>query len=511
MKKIAISLLSILATSAFAEIWMPRIFNDNMVLQAGMPNKIWGPADANGKVLVQIAGKKITVKANDKGEWVVKTAKLKKSLKPVSFTVSENGKEQKNFKNVLVGEVWILGGQSNMQWSMNKTTDFEAAKARINPNIRIFSQPSSTMAKTPMAELHEKAIWNVADEKSVPPASAVGYYFAEMLAKELKTPVGLVETPLGGSSMIAWIAKDKLTTEFLSKELEKFEKLQSTYDYEKAKSAHKAKLAKLDKEAKAKKWSKQQLADRKKAVNRTMPNPVSPWRPHDTPSYLWNAKVAPLAGFTAKGILWYQGESDAGKNRYKNFSQTFTVLIKSWREAWGVKNMPFYFFQLPSYETKSFWSSVRVSQQSVANKMKGVYMVPIVDSGEEKDIHPRDKTFVCKRLFALAMNKTYRKSAYKCDHAQLMGVKYSGQKAIAKFSKKLVVNGDLRGFEVLVDTKWIAPTSLRVSGDSVEVVADANIKGVRYLWKSWAKPDACLFTAFSNFPVSTFTSANKAK
>ena len=511
MKKFIVGVLSVLASTAFAEIWMPRIFNDNMGLQAGMQNKIWGTANANAKVIVEIAGKKIVAKADEKGDWNVKTAKLKKSIKPVSFIVSENGKEQKNFKNVLVGEVWILGGQSNMAWAMRNTTDFEAAKARINPNIRIFSQPSSTMAKTPKAELHENAVWKVADEKSVPFASAVGYYFAEMIAKELKTPVGLVETPLGGSSMIVWIAKEKLTTEFLSKELEKFEKAQSKYDFKKAKDAHNAKLAKLAKDSKAKKWTKEEYAKRKKALMRSVPNPVSVWRPHETPSYLWNAKVAPITALTAKGILWYQGESDAGKNKYKEFSQTFTVLINSWRDAWGVKDMPFYFFQLPSYETKSMWSNVRVSQQNVANKMKNVYMVPIIDSGEQKDIHPRDKTFVCKRLFALAMNKTYKKSAYKCDYAQFASAKYNGQKVLVKFTKKLKAKGDLRGFQVLINKKWVAPTSVKLAGDSVEVVADANIEGVRYLWKSWALPEVCLFTASSDFPVSSFLSINKTK
>ena len=109
------------------------------------------------------------------------------------------------------------------------------------------------------------------------------------------------------------------------------------------------------------------------------------------------------------------------------------------------------------------------------------------------------------------MNKTYKKSAYKCDYAQFVSAKYNGQKVIVKFSKKIKANGDLRGFEVLIDKKWVAPTSLKLGGDSVEVSADSNIEGVRYLWKSWAKPDVCLFTVSSNFPVSTFTSVNKTK
>ena len=270
-------------------------------------------------------------------------------------------------------------------------------------------------------------------------------------------------------------------------------------------------MAKLDQDLKAKKITKEEYAKRKKALMRYVPNSMSPLNPHDTPSYLWNGKVAPMAGLTAKGFLWYQGESDSSKNRYKHFSQTFTVLINNWRDAWGVKDMPFYFFQLPSYETKSMWSNVRVSQQNVANKMKNVYMVPIIDSGEQKDIHPRDKTFVCKRLFALAMNKTYKKSAYKCDHAQFTSAKYNGQKVFVKFTKKLKAKGDLRGFEVLINQKWVAPTSVKLAGDSVEVVADANIEGVRYLWKSWALPEVCLFTASSDFPVSSFLNINKTK
>ena len=509
MKKIVVSLLSLFASGVFAEVWMPRIFNDNMVLQAGIQNNLWGTSDANAKITVSVAGGKFTTKADDKGQWKVKTGKLKKSFKPLEIVVQENGKVKKTLKNVLVGEVWILGGQSNMQWDMKRTTDFEAAKARVNPTIRIFTQPAWTMAKTPKADFPEKACWNQASENFLPKVSAVGYYFAEMLAKELKTPVGLVETPLGGSSMIAWIAKENLTTKALSQTLANFEKLQATYNYEKAKTAHQKKLQKLEQDAKDKKLTKAQLTYKKTLLKHHTPNPISPWRAQETPSYLWNAKVAPLASFTARGFLWYQGESDAGKNKFNSFAQTFKVLINNWRGAWGEKNMPFYFFQLPSFETKSFWGSVRVSQQKVANEMKNVYMVPIIDSGEQKDIHPRDKTFVCKRLFTMVMNKTYKKSAFKCEYAQLASVKYSGQKAIVKFSKKIKAKGDLRGFEVLVDNKWVAPTSLRLAGDSVEVSSDGRIDAVRYLWKSWALPEVCLFTASSDFPVSTFTDTSK--
>ena len=508
MKKISFILMSVFASASFAEIWLPKIFGDNMVLQADAPNAFWGTAAPKAEVAVSIAGKQFKTKANDKGEWSLKTSKLAKNAKPFEITVSENGKAQKTFKNVLAGEVWILGGQSNMQWTLAKSTDFKAALGRINPNIRIFKQNGSAMAKTPQAELPKGAVWAVADEKSIPPVSAIGYYFAEMIADALKTPVGIVDTPLGGSSMIAWVPREKLAIPAYKEKLEKFDKLAEGYDYKTAMEAFNKKVEAIKASAKGKKLDDKQKA-KLAALNRTKPNALSPWRPQETPCYLFNAKINPLAGFASRGIVWYQGESDAGAAQAKYFADKFEVLINSWREAWGSPKMPFYFFQLPSFETKSLWADVRVQQRKTAKKLAGVYMVPIVDSGEEHDIHPKDKTFVAKRLFASAMKNTYKKGSFNIDFAEVAGVKISGKKCVLKFTHKIAGKGEPRGFEALCGKKWVAASAKIISPKEVEISAKGDISAVRYLWKSWAMPDAWLFAAQSGWPVSTFDTSDK--
>ncbi len=467
MKKILITLiLSFVVSVSFAEISMPRIFTDNMVLQADAPNKLWGTSLPNAEVTVLIGDKKVSTKADAKGDWSLKTPTFKKTFTPVEIVVSENGKPQKTLKNILVGEVWVIGGQSNMQWAVRNTTDFENAKKRISSNIRIFKQPSSQMASEPQRDFHRTAGWLVADKNSIPGASAIGYYFAEMISKELKTPVGIVETPLGGTKMITWLPREKIITDVLKRNLAEFDAKQAKYDYEKAKAQFDAKLKKFDDENHGKKLT-EKLKEERKNIVRYRPNPQSVWRAQETPCYLYNAKIAPLAGVTARGFLWYQGESDSGRSGSKYFDQTFALLINTWREAWNDKDMPFYFFQLPSFSTMSNWGLIRANQQKVAKEVDKAYMISIIDSGEEKDIHPRDKTFVTKRLFASVMKNTYKNNSFKCEQAEVASVKYADNKAIVKFNTKIVGEGSPRGFEVLVGKKWLPAKAKLISNTSL--------------------------------------------
>ncbi len=504
MKKILITaFLSILASISFAEILMPRIFSDNMVLQADLANKFWGTSLANADISVVVGGKSFFTRANSKGEWSLKTSALKKSFSPIEIVVSENGKVQKAFKNILIGEVWVLGGQSNMQWALRNTTDFESVKERINPSIRIFKQPFSQMAATPQHDFHSTAGWVGANKNSIPNASAIGYYFAEMLSKKLQTPVGLIETPLGGSRMIAWLPKEKLTSKFLKGVLEEFEAKQAKYDYLVAKKEFDEKLKRFDAENHGQKLSENIKAKRNSIV-RLRPNPQSVWRAQETPCFLYNAKIAPLAGIAARGFLWYQGESDAGKLNADNFDETFAILINTWREVWRAQEMPFYFFQLPSFATRSNWATVRVKQQKTSKEVAGAYMISIIDSGEEKDIHPRDKTFVTKRLFASVMKNTYKNNSFKYESSELASIKAEGNKAVLTFDKKITGEGLPRGFEVLCAGKWISAKAKQISSMQIELSSDQPISGVRYLWKSWARPDVWLYCASSDVPVSTF-------
>ena len=496
MKKSSLIVLAaIVAGAASAEIRLPQIFSDNMVLQAGMPNKIWGTADSNAQVAVKTEAGTVKTKADADGKWTVHTAKMKKSFEPKTLEFFENGKLRKTLKNVLVGEVWVLGGQSNMQWALRATDSFGEVEKNINKNVRFFVQPRH-MAKKPQADSPKGSSWLVLDQKNIKSnLSAIGYYFGDMLSKKLDTPVGLIDTPLGGTMMCCWIDEGKMTSKANREYLEKFKKLDADFDYQKAKADYDKKLADFDAKHKGKKLTDKEAAARKQIV-RFKPNAVSPWRPQETPCYMYNGTIAPIAGYTARGFAWYQGESDAPFPRRVSFADTFKTLITAWRGYWGKPDMPFYFFQLPSFETRSVWADVRQAQADVAKSLKNVGMICIVDTGTQHDIHPRDKRPVAKRLFESVMRHTYADRSFKPDFPEMKSVKFEGKRAVVDFKTfgaHLKARGGKAPVEVLVNDKWQNAEAKIVSRNQIEVNADGEIAGVRYAWKSWAKPEVWLF------------------
>ncbi len=509
MKKIFILALSVVATSLFAEIWMPAIFSDNMVLQSGAKNKLWGTAEANAKIEVKIGSRAFKTKADAKGNWSVFSSKLSVNAKPQVISVSENGEVKKEIKDVLVGEVWILGGQSNMQWPLNKTPDYNAAKTRINPNIRIFKQ-SRTMAKTPQVNSPKGALWEKSSEKSIANVSAVGYYFGEMLAKTKNVPVGLIEASLGGTMMQTWIPAEKFTTAHLKSVKAKFDKANSTYDFKKSKAEYDKKLKAFNEAHKGKKLDLKQQRQRS-AITRKKPNAISPWRSQETPSYMYNGLIAPIREYSVRGVLWYQGCADARNPYVQNFDSVFEILINSWREAWKMQNMPFYFVQLPSFETSALWPQVRQQQLKVSKKMKNVHMVCAIDTGEQKDIHPKDKLPISKRLFDKAMKYTYKTKNATADYAEAVEAKYNGSQAIVKFktyNSPIISKGEKCAVEVKVDGKWVVAEAKVLSKDVIEITATGDVSGVRYAWKNWAQPDVWLFTK-NGLPIIPFSFEKK--
>ena len=498
-----------------ADIRMPEIFGDNMVLQRQEKVKIWGQAEAGAVVKVEFFGQKVSTKAGENGNWSVRLSPMKADKTSREMKVYENGKLQKTFKNILVGEVWILGGQSNMEWTLRKTTQFERVKSEgEKPLIRFFIEPNSALAEQPQFFLPKGSKWITFDlGKSAISRSGVGYYFAEALLADLGVPVGLIDTPLGGSAMRTWIPEERFgENAFLSDCLKDFKKQKASYNYEKAMKKYKEGIAKWQAEvAEAKKHSKK--APEKPWALRSKPSPISPQRAQGTPSYLYNAKIAPIASYTARGFLWYQGESDANKNSLPHFESQFEILIDSWRNAWEKKDMPFIFVQLASFTTASDWAKTRSAQAAVSKKMKNVHMANIIDCGEEKDIHPKDKTTVGVRLEKLAMNKVYGKSSVLADAPDILKVSYKGSSAIARFNtygSALEGRGDARGFEIFAGGKWKQCKAKLMGPDSVELSSPdgEKIEGVRYLWKNWARPDVWLYNA-GGLPAVSFSCGGK--
>ncbi len=326
------------ATVSSAEVKLPRLFSDGAVLQCGKPLKIWGWASPDSEISVSFAGKTASARADKSGEWSVQLPPLPASKTPRKIEISENAKLSKTVSDVLVGEVWVLAGQSNMAWPLLPTTDGKAATERANyPTVRCFkkirgalpdtfierkfgtfertSLCSLDLARTPQKDSPEGSVWRAATPKNVPLWSAIGFYFAEKLAADLDVPVGLVFTPIGGSPMAAWIPESACAGNgFLEMRKKSHAIHMRKWDnggYEKALAEYNAKVEKR----------KSELAEWKRGGKKpenwggyrayVPPSKDSPFSASETPFYNFNAKVAPLAGYAARGILWYQGESDA--------------------------------------------------------------------------------------------------------------------------------------------------------------------------------------------------------
>ena len=496
---------------------MPSIFGDNMLLQRNMPVKIWGKADANAKIDVSFARQKKSTKADANGNWSLKLDKMSANKNPQEMIISENGKVGKTIKNILVGEVWIAGGQSNMQW---RVRDCANAKENIaqanNPLVRYFSQNTSTLAKTPQFDCVNGA-WTMPSPKVTGNYSAVAYLFARNLQRDLDIPIGIVFTALGGSKMIAWIPEENIAENAYTKSyLDGFKQKNASYSH-----ADALKKWKVDFD----KWLAER--DRLKAQNKKIrtqpphkPHPLTSIRITFTPSWLYNGVVAPLVGYGARGVIWYQGEADSGglfpteiasPHGYslQFFSEQMQLLIKSWREKFKNPELAFIQVQLASFrkQPQRDWGMTRWEQLMTTKKVPNCYLTNIIDCGEEDNIHPKDKQTVADRMNNIALCEVYGKTNIQPHSPQFKSANYSGDSvevSFDTFGKNIKSHGELRGFEVKVSGKW-QKANATLSKNKVLAKSEngGKIEGVRYLWKAWAKPDVCLFNQ-DGLPVFSF-------
>ncbi len=519
MKKIILLLVG-LTTVAYAKIDMPSLFSDNMILQRDMPVKIWGKADKNAKINVSFASQNKTTTADNNGNWSLFLDKLDKSAQPREMQISENGKIQKNFRNVLVGEVWILGGQSNMAYYCNEMPleyrKHHYENADNMKNVRQFTMNPAIIAETPQFHCTKGAKWIDANKKNFNKFSAIGYFFAEKISRELDVPVGLIYTPRGATSMMCWLPVEACyKAQSTKKRWEKFLKAKANFTDEKYQE-------RLDKYNKYVADYKRKVAEAKR-LNK--PKPKYYWYKHvkplrftpyvatDTPVYFWNAKIAPIATMATRGVLWYQGCSDAHKGAYEHFADQFELLISTWRNEWKNQQLPFVFVQLASYgerETSNF-QDVRISQMKVAQKLKNCFITTAVDLGEFNNIHPKYKDVLAYRMADVALRDVYKTKTGTVYGAICKNVKYNANNAEISFDtdgSDIIQKGELRGFEVLENGKWRKPTSVKLRDNKLFITSQNDIDGVRYLHKNWAQPDVCLYSK-NNLPLFPFYELKK--
>ena len=505
------------ALVSYAEIKMASIFDNNMMFQQDKKIIIWGRGTPKAEVSAEFDGKKSKTKVTARGNWVIHFPAQKGSFDAKTLKIFENGKHAKTFKNILVGEVWIAGGQSNMARPVKGTLAEKQAIAnatKLNGKIRYFSQPIRQESRVQNFDFPKESKWVIINGQNVEKMSGVGYYFAERLLEELNVPVGIIFAAQGASRMCTWTSKEELLKDGPNQAYYKdfFEKLKTwDADYPKAVEAHKEKMKKL---AEAEKLAKAGKGEMPKVAwyEKVKPSRLSPEPHFNAPSLNYNAKVFPLRNFITRGVIWYQGEADSIDILVPYFSDNFKRVVDTWRKRMVNPELPFLQVQLASYEIDRDWARARQAQFENTKRLKNVYMASVIDYGEQNDIHPRDKLLVGDRLVKLALEKIYRKKGAVGSGAEVAWVDFFGNSAVVKFNTfggGLVGKGNPRGFEVLVDGKW-QQASAQLKGDKVVVLADADIKGVRYLWKNWAQPDVWLFSK-NGIPAIPFYEVKKFK
>lgn len=447
-------LLLFFHTNIFANITLPAIFGNGMVLQQNTTITVWGWGKPGEEVSVTGSwdNQTVKVKVPSNATWQLKLQTPIGSYIP--HTLTFQGYNKIVLDNILIGEVWLCSGQSNMEWSARlKFNNWEEEVRNANhPNIRFFSVAHKT-ATTPQIDLSGQ--WQVCSPETVIDFSATAYFFGREIQKNLNVPVGLINSSWGGTPAEPWcsaeaIAKDKKLTE----------------------------IANLQTEVA---WG-----------------PVKP-------ALIFNVMIAPLIPFKIAGALWYQGESNTGQPH--TYNKLLVALIEDWRSKWQ-DNFPFYYVQIAPFEYQTPLQGVLLRDaQRLAMNTPNTGMVVVSDIGNTKDIHPGNKQDVGKRLANWALNRTYKKTDIPFSGPLYKEMKIEKNKIRISFDyaeKALVCKGkELTHFEIAGEDKKFVVAKAKIEGNTIVVQAKEikNPVAVRFAWSNTAEPN--LFNS-AGLPASCF-------
>jgi sialate O-acetylesterase len=477
-------LLALSSAVARAKLKLALVFTDDMILQRETVMPVWGWAEPGEKVVVEFAGQSETGNADAAGKWLVKLKPLVASANPATLTVRAEKSGQLVLTNVLVGEVWLAGGQSNMGIPLSAApyARTEAAGANhLDFRYRVVTTGGADEPQRdlPVAQHPEKQVhpnhWQVCTPETAPGFSGVCYFFGLELKQELGIPVGILRSSVGGTPIEAWMSAQALQSSPAGRDcLAEWA----------AKRADPAKdRADYDEEVRLER-EEAQAAKRPATEILKYQDPVKSNR---RPSNLYNAMIAPIAPFPFRGVIWYQGESNSRPmKRALAYRKLFAGLIADWRGLWG-KDFPFLFVQLPGYHgtNRVDWPAVREAQ-AAALTLPQTGMAVAIDVGSAKTIHPPDKKPVGHRLALQALKLAYGRQIM-ADSPMFSGVQFKKSRATVDFKNApggLVSkpDGTPAGFAVAgVDQHFVAAQA-KIEGNDVVVWNDAvpNPVAVRY-------------------------------
>ena len=490
--------LSLFTAAAHAEVRLPAIFSDHMVLQRGAEIAVWGWAASGEEVTVSIAGQSKSTKAGSDGKWKLKLTKLKEGG-PQTMTVK--GSNTITIKDVLVGEVWLGSGQSNMALQVKSANNFEQEQAAANlPQIRMFTERSKA---TTTAQEECSGEWVVCAPDTVGGFSATSYFFGREIHKALKVPVGLVHSSVGGTPIESWISPE---AQQASPELKAFFNRSASaadkVDPAKAKAKYDKDLAKWKEDAK-----------KARAEGKTPPraprDPIALRERKGNVGGLFNGKIAPLIPYTIRGALWYQGEANSTPDKAPFYQHQLPLLVKDWRARWGY-DFPFAWVQLPNFDGPGRdWPTVREATLK-ALAVPNTGMAVCIDIGEAKNIHPKNKQEVGRRLASWAMRNAYG------HKGSPLSPLYASHRILGKEIELSFTNiecglvakgGDLKGFVIAGDDKVWHPALARLNLSSAwfkVIVSSPEVPkpvAVRY---GWANNPECNLYSGDLMPASPF-------
>lgn len=475
------------ASSTRADVKVPSIFGSHMVLQQGQKNRVWGLADSGEAVTVTIADQKLSAEVAADGKWQVMLEPL-----PVGgpYTLTVKGKNELKFEDVLVGEVWICSGQSNMQWSVNSANDPDLEKAAAKfPKIRLITVPN---VGTQDPQWDFKGKWEACTPETVGGFSAVGYFFGRQLHQTLDVPVGLINNAWGGSACEAWIRRDLLTGETYQPLMDRWAAEENN----------------LEKNLAA--WK--EAAEKAKAEKKPAPSsPEGRMRGNARPANIYNGALKPTIGYGIRGVIWYQGESNA--SRAYQYREMFPLMIKSWRDEWGQGDFPFYWVQLADFLPEkaepgdSAWAELREAQ-TMTQKLPNTGEAVIIDIGEGKDIHPKNKQDVAKRLARLALVDVYKQEGITPRSPIYKSMEKDGNKIVLTFDQvgagwRPFDVAEPRGFAIAGEDKKFVWAKAKIDGKKIEVWSD-DVKEPAAVRYAWADNPVCNMFSTAGLPLTPF-------
>lgn len=480
---VSLACLAPLAGAARADVSLPNVIGSHMVLQRGMPLTIWGWAAPGEDVTVVLGESKASTKTDAAGNWLVKLPEMAPGG-PFDMTIT--GKNTIQLTDILIGEVWIGSGQSNMQWPVAASANAqEEIKAADYSKLRLFSVPlvpSGTPAK------NVAATWQVCTPQTVPGFSAVCYYFGRELHKTLDVPVGMIASSWGGTAIQPWIPPAGFASQKeLDKERADIQNRLVTYV-----AAIKARLPELQA------WlpGAEQAAAEGRQPDAMPDLPRHPLNSEGAPIGLYNGMIHPLVPFAFRGALWYQGESNRGMGMH--YHTLMKALVQGWRTVWAQGDFPFLFVQLAPYRydqntmaLPEIWEA-----QTASLSIPNTGMVVTTDIGNINDIHPANKHEVGRRLALWALAKTYGKTelVYSGPLFESMAVEPGQVRIKFKFAEGGLMSRDgkpLSWFSIAGEDKKFVPATADIEGDSLLVRSPqvALPVAVRFGWHQLAEPN----------------------